>query len=101
MANNTLDARVIHIDLNAYEIAKNFPVDLGMVSDPRVTLAQLASHLEETLTPEQKSAVATRIQHYSATKEQETVAQLEADIPRRTAFPLHASRFMEELAVQL
>ncbi len=28
-------AKVIHIDLNAYEIAKNFPVDLGIVADPK------------------------------------------------------------------
>ena len=26
--------QVIHVDLDAYEIAKNFPVDLGMVGDP-------------------------------------------------------------------
>ena len=36
-------AKVIHIDLNAYEIAKNHPVDLGMVSDPKLTLAKLAT----------------------------------------------------------
>ena len=32
-------AKVIHIDLNAYEIAKNHPVDLGVVADPKLTLA--------------------------------------------------------------
>ena len=32
-------ARVVHIDLDAYEIAKNFPVDLGLVADPKLTLA--------------------------------------------------------------
>src|SRR5581483_5515207 len=31
-------ARVIHIDLDAYEVAKNFPVDLGLISDPQATL---------------------------------------------------------------
>ena len=31
-------AKVIHIDLNAYEIAKNHPVDLGVVADPQLTL---------------------------------------------------------------
>ncbi len=31
-------AKVVHIDLNAYEIGKNHPVDLGMVADPKLTL---------------------------------------------------------------
>ena len=34
--------KVVHVDLNAYEIAKNFPVDLGLVADPKLTLAALA-----------------------------------------------------------
>ena len=39
-------AKMIHVDLNAYEIAKNHPVDLGMVADPKLTLALLADALE-------------------------------------------------------
>ncbi|MFC4330980.1 thiamine pyrophosphate-binding protein [Streptomyces andamanensis] len=38
-------ARIVHIDLDAYEIAKNFPVDLGLVADPRLALAALAAEL--------------------------------------------------------
>lgn len=30
------DAKVVHIDLNAYDIARNHPITLGMVSDPKV-----------------------------------------------------------------
>lgn len=39
-------ARIVHIDLDAYEIAKNFPVDIGLVADPRLTLAALAGELD-------------------------------------------------------
>jgi benzoylformate decarboxylase len=95
------NAQVIHIDLNAYEVAKNFSVDLGLISDPKVTLAQLAANLEETLSPEQKLAATTRMQQYARDKELDVIAQLEADGPRRSTIPLHASRFMEELAVHL
>ena len=28
--------KVVHVDLDAYEIAKNFPVDLGLVADPKL-----------------------------------------------------------------
>src|SRR5947209_10099848 len=42
-------AKVIHIDLNPYEIAKNHPVDLGMLGDPKLSLAALASALDAAM----------------------------------------------------
>jgi thiamine pyrophosphate-dependent acetolactate synthase large subunit-like protein len=94
-------AKVIHIDLNAYEVAKNFPVDLGLISDPKTTLARLAAALETTMTPEQKAAAGALISQYAAAKKQEVTAQREADKGRRDAVPLHPSQFLEELAAQL
>jgi benzoylformate decarboxylase len=38
-------AAVVHIDLDDYEIGKNFPVDVALVADPRPTLAALAERL--------------------------------------------------------
>jgi benzoylformate decarboxylase len=38
-------ARVVHIDLDAYEIAKNFPVNVAIAADPKPTLAMLADEL--------------------------------------------------------
>jgi benzoylformate decarboxylase len=94
-------AKVIHIDLNAYEVAKNFPVDLGLVSDPKTTLARLATALGKTMSAHQKVLAAERVARHAEMKEREVVARREADKPRRNAVPLHASRFMEELAAQL
>ncbi|HEU5158517.1 MAG TPA: thiamine pyrophosphate-binding protein [Streptosporangiaceae bacterium] len=39
------DAAIVHIDLDDYEIAKNFPVDVALVADPKPTLAALADRL--------------------------------------------------------
>jgi benzoylformate decarboxylase len=94
-------AKVIHIDLNAYEIAKNHPVDMGVVSDPKLTLAALADVLETTMTAAQKQAAAARAESIGAAKASKLAAQLEADKAVRDAEPLHASRFMEELAEHL
>lgn len=94
-------AKIIHIDLNAYEIAKNFPVDLGVVSDPKTTLAALARTLESTLSGEQRSAANERIQRYATAKEQAETAQRAADAAKRDSVPLVASRFMEELSLVL
>ncbi|MFD5420780.1 thiamine pyrophosphate-binding protein [Streptomyces sp. NPDC127069] len=54
-------AKVVHIDLNAYEIAKNHPVDLGLAADPRQALRALAGVLEQRLTPARRAAAAARL----------------------------------------
>lgn len=95
------EAKVIHIDLNAWEVAKNFPVDLGLICDPKTTLAKLAPALETTMTSEQKAAAASRSRQLAATKELAVAAQLQVDKSRHESVPLYASRFMEELAIQL
>ncbi|MBV9386093.1 MAG: thiamine pyrophosphate-binding protein [Chroococcidiopsidaceae cyanobacterium CP_BM_ER_R8_30] len=94
-------AKVIHIDLNAYEIAKNFPVDLGLLSDPKTTLAKLSIELEASMTSEQKEAAVIRAAQIAETKQRELTAQLDADKAVHDSVPLHLSRFAEELAAQL
>jgi len=91
-------AKIVHIDLNAYEIAKNHPVDLGLVADPKLTLARLAEVLSSTMTSDQKQAAAGRLRQAEKSKEQALAAELERDRSVRNSRPLQFSRFMEELA---
>ncbi len=94
-------AKIIHIDLNAYEIAKNHPVDLGMVSDPKLTLAKLAAVLEAAMTTQQKEAARARTAEIATAKRAKHERELEADKQVWDTVPLHFSRFAEELAAQL
>lgn len=94
-------AKIIHIDLNAYEIAKNFPVTLGIVGDPKMTLGKLATTLQSMLTVEQQATATTRIERSRTHKEQEAETQQQADQQRRDAMPMPFSRFSEELAKRL
>jgi thiamine pyrophosphate-dependent acetolactate synthase large subunit-like protein len=94
-------AKVIHIDLNAYEIAKNHPVDLGIVSDPKLTLSKLAIALEAILTPLQKVAAQARFDNISAAKQKKLEGALAYDAVVREQTPLYMSRFMEELVAQI
>jgi len=41
------DATIIHIDLDDYEIAKNFPVDIALAADPKPTMAELVIGLSD------------------------------------------------------
>jgi len=94
-------AQVIHVDLNGYEIGKNFPVDLGIVSDPKATLGKLADALEHVMSPGQRDAARQRAAVLGTSKEHEATTQKATDEGKRGTVPLHASEFMAELAAQL
>jgi benzoylformate decarboxylase len=95
------ESKTIHIDLNAYEIAKNHPVTLGLVSDPKLTLARLADFIEHRRTQKQHAAAANRTGTINAAKQQARQAALDRDRADRNHDPLHFSRFMEELRAHL
>jgi thiamine pyrophosphate-dependent acetolactate synthase large subunit-like protein len=95
------DAKILHIDLNAYEIAKNHHVDLGMVSDPQLTLAELVKILEKQMTPTQQKAARERMSAIGAAKETRRARELNSDREIRDALPMQFSRFAEELAALL
>ena len=94
------NAKIIHIDLNTYEIAKNFPVDLGLLGDPKATLAKLAGTLESIMSPEQTAIANERIVQLTEAYKQSLNKQFEADDAVRDAVPLHMSRFAKELAAE-
>lgn len=94
-------SKTIHIDLNAYEIAKNHPVDVGMVSDPKRTLALLADALEAMMTPVQRATARSRAATLAQEKETRLAQEREKDRATRDAVPLHFSRVAEELADRL
>jgi benzoylformate decarboxylase len=52
---------VVHVDLDAYEIAKNHPVDLGLVADPRLALAALRPALADRMGEDGRAAAAARL----------------------------------------
>ena len=91
------DARVIHVDLNAYEIAKNFPVDVGLVADPQSTLMLLAEALAEEMTPDQRSAARERIARLAEAKSRAHADALAADQRAWHDVPMLAAPFMEAL----
>ncbi len=94
-------SKTIHIDLNAYEIGKNHPVDIGTLGDPKLSLAMLADALEATMTAAQKDAAQGRSREMAEAKEAKRQAELRADAEARGHTPLRMAQFMEELAPRL
>lgn len=94
-------SKVIHIDLNPDHIAKNHRVDMGVVSDPKPTLAKLAEAISGAMTSAQKDAAAGRIQSFGDAKEKKVKAQIEKDHSQADAVPMHPAPFMEALGAAL
>ena len=95
------DASVIHFDLNAYEIAKNHRVDLGVVCDPKITLQALADKLESLMTAGQKNTANKRITEIGKAKSEKLAAEIKADDAAKGQTPLHMAEFARILSEKL
>jgi thiamine pyrophosphate-dependent acetolactate synthase large subunit-like protein len=91
------DAQVIHIDLDAYEMGKNFPFSLGLLADPKKTLGKIVDAMEGCLSPEERQAAQDRVRSSTDRIRQRREAALEQDRQGRDQVPLLLSRFAEEL----
>ncbi len=94
-------APVVHIDLDSAAIAKNFPVDLGLVADPKLSLARLTEALTERQSAERQQAVAERIQGLADKKAAAYADAVARDLAADEGGPLTAAYFGRELARQL
>jgi benzoylformate decarboxylase len=94
-------SKVVHIDLNAYEIGKNHPCDLAVVADPKLTLEKLAAALRQLQTPAQRSAAESRRRRLEDAARTKRQAAMDQDARTRDAVPMGMARFAEELAAQL
>jgi benzoylformate decarboxylase len=95
------NSQVIHFDLVADHIGKNHRVDLGAIGHPKLTLAKIATILQEIMTSEEVAAAKERVLEIGSLKEKTLSQEMEADKKVRDEVPIHFSRFAEELAAQL
>lgn len=94
-------AKVIHFDLNSYEIAKNHRVDLGVVSDPKLSLRAVAESIKARETRELKAMAKERVQQMTLQKGAARQAQIKADDALVGSEPLHMVEFARKLAQKL
>lgn len=95
------DARLIHFDLNTYEIGKNFPTALGALADPKGALALLGGELDRILSAEQRAKARGHIEQQAEIRSRRRQDERAADARLRDRMPLRAAQFMEALATRL
>jgi len=95
------DATIVHIDQNADDIAKNHPITLGLLADPKPTLRLLAEKLTDIMTDDQKLQARARTERLKADKDKKCHERLIGDAAFAGAVPPHMSAFAAELAHQM
>jgi len=94
-------ARVIQIDLDTWELAKNAPVDFALAADPKTTLAELVPLVRGLMSAGAQADAQARAAAY-VERRQATEARLrEQDDKRRDQVPIAVTRLMEEIAAAL
>lgn len=94
-------ARLIQIDLVAWELNKNYPADVALLADPKAALEELAELVRARQTPAQRQAAAERA---AATAAQTAAARDRYWARARAGWdqvPITAPRLMHELQAAL
>ncbi len=92
------NVRLVHIDDDPWELNKNYPLEAGVIGHPKPALAELATILDETMTPEQKRAARARLETHGQKRRQQS-ATLRRDAERqRDCRPMAPLYLMETLS---
>ena len=94
-------AKIIHIDLDAWEIGKNWPVDIGVMADPRLAMADILTALKGAMTSDQLAASKQRAAAVETMGGQLLQAIEGAAKARWDTTPMSAGRMMAELGAAI
>jgi benzoylformate decarboxylase len=83
--------RIVHLDVDPWELGKNFPVDVAILGDPKATLPELTGLVRERMTSGARARAGERLEGAAARNRAEREALLtraEADRARVPVQPL-------------
>jgi benzoylformate decarboxylase len=93
--------RLVHLDADPWEIGKNYPVEVGLVGDPKTGLAELARLVLEKQSLEEARRAEQRREEYSARRAAEREALLAEIEAQRDQRPMTTIAFMGALCAAL
>ena len=91
-------ATVVHIDLDPWELGKNWRLDLGILADPKLALTDLLAALQHRLTPTYRQAAQSRAAAVQTMNRQLFQILEAAARAKWDNIPIAAGRLMKELA---
>jgi thiamine pyrophosphate-dependent acetolactate synthase large subunit-like protein len=94
-------AGLIHVDVTGWEIGKNIPPDVGILADPKATLAEIAEEVRRRRTAAQAECAETRTQAISERAEQARKRYWDSTRATWDAVPISGARLMSEIKAAL
>ena len=93
--------RLVHLDSASREVEKVYPTEVGIISDPRAGLADLADALAQGMSGSAQEAARTRAVHIAGEKAAAREAHRARVRERWDSNPMSVERMMAELAASL
>ena len=93
--------RLVHLDSASREVEKVYPTEVGIISDPRAGLADLADALAQGMSGSAQEAARTRAVHIAGEKVAAREAHRARVRERWDSNPMSVERMMAELAASL
>lgn len=90
--------RLLHMDTNPWEIGKNYPVEVGLIGDPKTGMAELAQSVAQLMTVDQQQAAVERNRTYSTQRAAEQASLLAEMDEQRSQQPMPSLALMHALA---
>jgi benzoylformate decarboxylase len=91
-------ATVVQIDSDPWEVGKNYPVQVGLLSDPKAAMAQLTPLLRQRMTPAQQEAAQRRLESERELRRQERRSLEARTVEDDAKEPMSALVLMREIA---
>jgi len=91
-------ASIIHIDLNPWEVSKNWSVKYGIMADPKMAIIDLLAALQKRLGPDHREAAQRRARAIQAMVQQSMQAMDGSAQAKWDSLPIAPARMAKELA---
>ena len=89
--------RIIHVDPDAHEIAKNYPVEVGVLADPKMGIRDLIETIKSLLDTDARTRIQRRAREVAALKQLLTDA-LDREVKKEWgSVPIKTTRLVKEI----
>ena len=92
---------IIHLHLDPWELGKNYPAKIAILSDPKVTLPELEKALVERMSPTQRQEARLRLDKIRQKKERDLSALKEKAKEEMGRTPITSLAFIETICSSL
>ena len=90
--------RIVHLDEDPYQLGKNYPLEVGLIGDTKIGLAELDAAIEKLMTPAQRATASDRTAKFAARHAADRQTARAEALADRDLRPLSPAAFMETVA---